>query len=323
MVTIQPFEYEKTTAFKERVQIANKVNEIISLFNELDIESKINIFNEEIAIINTKITEINNAINEVNTAVNTVEGYNTRLTNVENESSSNTAKIGVLENKDLENVKLSGNQTIEDIKTYSKSPIVPNPPSGDTSTKAVNTNWISQTGDNAPNNLVHKSGNETILGLKSYENIQAPNTIQRNNTYSSEKNKWCKMLTFPTGTSRNYIFIFHSNEGAWPCFGMLHVENDYGGMPRAYWIIRKYNNEGNSTFNTANSVAITSGLTEGRYDLWVKSGQVPINGGVFIAVSSLKSLNDVNYPNTKEYVDDITQVGATNIYYAQDYPYGF
>lgn len=182
MVTIQPFEYEKTTAFKERVQIANKVNELIGLFNELDIESKINIFNEEIAIINTKITEINKALNDVNNAVNTVEGYNTRLTSVENESisldarldniepvvSSNTAKIGVLENKDLENMKLSGNQTIEDIKTYVKSPIVPNPPSGDTSTKAVNTNWISQTGNNAPNNLIHKSGNETRQGTLTF-----------------------------------------------------------------------------------------------------------------------------------------------------------
>lgn len=179
MVTIQPFQYEKTTAFKERVQIANKVNEIISLFNELDIESKINIFNEEIVIINGKITEINNALNEVNTAVTTVEGYNTRLTSVENESisldarldniepvvSSNTAKIGVLEKKDLENVKLSGNQTIENIKTFSNSPIVPNPPSGDTSTKAVNANWISQTGDSAPNNLLHKTGDETKSGI--------------------------------------------------------------------------------------------------------------------------------------------------------------
>lgn len=191
MVTIQPFQYEKTTAFKERVQIANKVNEIINLFNELDIESKINEFNQEIIIINGKITEINNALNEVNTAVNTVEGYNTRLTSVENESisldarldniepviSSNTAKIGVLETKDLENVKLSGNQTIENIKTFSNSPIVPNPPSGDTSTKAVNTNWISQTGDSAPNNLVHKSGNETrILAIKRFQNLQTDGT---------------------------------------------------------------------------------------------------------------------------------------------------
>lgn len=33
MVIIQPFEYEKTTAFKERVQIVNKVNEIIEYLN--------------------------------------------------------------------------------------------------------------------------------------------------------------------------------------------------------------------------------------------------------------------------------------------------
>lgn len=189
MVIIQPFQYEKTTAFKERVQIANKVNEIINLFNELDIESKINIFNEEIVIINTKITEINNALNEVNSAVNTVEGYNTRLTSVENESisldarldniepvvSSNTAKIGVLENKDLENVKLSGNQTIENIKTFSSSPIVPNPPNGDTSTKAVNTNWISQTGDSSPNNLAHRTGDETFNGWKTITNLKTSN----------------------------------------------------------------------------------------------------------------------------------------------------
>lgn len=102
MVTIQPFEYEKTTAFKERVQIANKVNEIISLFNELDIESKINIFNEEIAIINTKITEINNALNEVNIAINTVEGYDNRLIAVENKNNEQDSEINKIENETIE-----------------------------------------------------------------------------------------------------------------------------------------------------------------------------------------------------------------------------
>ena len=34
MVIIQPFDYEKITAFKERVQIVNKVNEIIEYLNE-------------------------------------------------------------------------------------------------------------------------------------------------------------------------------------------------------------------------------------------------------------------------------------------------
>lgn len=195
------------------------------------------------------------------------------------------------------------------------------PESGATDKTLVTANWVSQTGDSGPNNLVHRSGNETILGEKSFETIQSPNTIQRNK-YASENNKWCKMLTFPTGTSRNYIFVFHSAEGAWPSFGMLQVENDYGGFPRAYWITRRYNNQINSTFNTADSVAITRGLTDGRYDLWIKGSKVIVNGGAFIATLGTKTINDINYPSVKEYVDDITQVGATDIYYAQDYPFG-
>lgn len=162
MVIIQPFEYEKTTAFKERVQIANKVNEIIDLFNELDIESKINIFNEEIEIINGKIAEIDSKIVEVDNAVAVVEGYNTRLTSVENESVSLDARLDNLEprvtatenknneqdtqissivsnvtnltnrvtisenniteltNKDLQNVKLNIDQTINSTKYIKK-----------------------------------------------------------------------------------------------------------------------------------------------------------------------------------------------------------
>ena len=109
MVIIQPFEYEKTTAFKERVQIANKVNEIIDLFNELDIESKINIFNEEIEIINGKIAEIDSKIVEVDNAVAVVEGYNTRLTSVENESVSLDARLDNLEPRVTANETLSSN----------------------------------------------------------------------------------------------------------------------------------------------------------------------------------------------------------------------
>lgn len=95
MVTIQPFEYEKTTAFKERVQIANKVNEIISLFNNLDIENK--------------ITEINNALNDVNVAVNTVEGYDNRLIAVESKNNEQDSKIT---NNQTEINKIE-NETIE------------------------------------------------------------------------------------------------------------------------------------------------------------------------------------------------------------------
>lgn len=40
------------------------------------------------------------------------------------------------------------------------------PASGATNKTLVTANWVSQTGDSAPNNLVHKTGNESIAGVK-------------------------------------------------------------------------------------------------------------------------------------------------------------
>lgn len=42
------------------------------------------------------------------------------------------------------------------------------PASGATDKTLVTANWVSQTGDSAPNNLVHKSGNEDVAGKKTF-----------------------------------------------------------------------------------------------------------------------------------------------------------
>ena len=153
MVIIQPFEYEKTTAFKERVQIANKVNEIINLFNDLDIESKINIFNEEIEIINGKIAEINSKIIEVNNAVDIVNGYNTRLTSVENESVSLDARLDNLEPR----------VTITENKNTEQDTQITNLVTRVTATETKNTEQ-----DTEINNI--KNGNITFNGIKTFNN---------------------------------------------------------------------------------------------------------------------------------------------------------
>ena len=46
---------------------------------------------------------------------------------------------------------------------------VADPVSGSTSQTVATTNWVSQTGNSAPNNLVHRTGNETITGTKTFE----------------------------------------------------------------------------------------------------------------------------------------------------------
>ena len=45
------------------------------------------------------------------------------------------------------------------------------PASGDTSQKVATTNWVSQTGDSSPNNLVHRTGNERIYNIKTFSSI--------------------------------------------------------------------------------------------------------------------------------------------------------
>jgi hypothetical protein len=51
-----------------------------------------------------------------------------------------------------------------------------NPPSGSTDNTLATTNWISQTGDGSPNNLVHRTGTETISGNKSFSGLRVHGT---------------------------------------------------------------------------------------------------------------------------------------------------
>lgn len=53
-----------------------------------------------------------------------------------------------------------------------------NPASGATDTTLVTANWISQTGDSAPNNAVHRNGDETVNGTKKMENIINVNSLE-------------------------------------------------------------------------------------------------------------------------------------------------
>lgn len=80
--------------------------------------------------------------------------------------------------KDAQNVKLTGDQSIDGIKSFNTSPIVPDTPNGFTS--AVNVNYVDNSVymDDTVNNIVHKDGYEKITGVK--VNTQ-PLYLQREN----------------------------------------------------------------------------------------------------------------------------------------------
>ena len=59
------------------------------------------------------------------------------------------------------------------------------PAAGATDKTLVTANWVSQTGDSGPNNLVHKTGNETILNRKTFTEL-SQTILSGSATYSNE-----------------------------------------------------------------------------------------------------------------------------------------
>lgn len=89
------------------------------------------------------ITELGNRVTGVNDALVTVG-----------------TRVDALEAKDSNNVKLSG-VNVQAIQGTLKAN---DPANGATDKTLVTANWVSQTGENAPNNLIHRNGNETRYG---------------------------------------------------------------------------------------------------------------------------------------------------------------
>ena len=70
-----------------------------------------------------------------------------------------------VDDQDALNVKLAGNQTVADVKTFSSSPVVPTVATGTADTKAANGTKVKNELDNyAP--MVRTTGNQTVGGVK-------------------------------------------------------------------------------------------------------------------------------------------------------------
>lgn len=67
------------------------------------------------------------------------------------------------------------------------------PDAGATDKTLVTANWVSQTGDNAPNNLVHRNGNETVLNRKNSAFIA--NNFCEIDAFVTSRTGWHKIYT--------------------------------------------------------------------------------------------------------------------------------
>ena len=127
---IEPFQFNRSTAFSERVQLANKVNEIIAGINQIgdipelesritELTAKVSELEESIGNTDTSLAELENRVNalisEVNTTVkqsisaleSEVDGIDTRLTTAEGTISEHGTEIDGLLKEVIDSVAMT------------------------------------------------------------------------------------------------------------------------------------------------------------------------------------------------------------------------
>lgn len=148
---------------------------------------------------------------------------------------------------DAQNVKLSGAQTVGGVKTFTAIPIVPTPAAGSTDGSVPNTNWISQTGDSGPNNLIHKTGAETKNGKFTINDgmIGYQNDWHQTDKPGMNLNDYCIFAKIPGGYGGRYQIIDFCQSSNTACaYGRLMLRRNASAiMP--VWLYRKGNGANN------------------------------------------------------------------------------
>ena len=160
------------------------------------------------------------------------------------------------------------------------------PASGATDRSLTTANWISQTGDSAPNNLIHKSGNETKNGTLTLNNgfKGYPFDWHFTNKTGQAIGEYCIFAEIETDYNGRFLVIdFTQGSNTATAYGRL-VFKCNKTVPAPIWAFRKTNGSNNPLSSTAIHV-ISDGAK--LYLAWKK--EVPY--GLVVACEML----DINY----------------------------
>lgn len=155
MVTIQPLKQQYLTALKERQQIINKLNEIITGLNGIDFGDLTN--------IHTELITIRESIEQIESAIESVDN---RLTSANIEITDIEAHLNEFE-QETEDVLQSKVNKSGDTMTGNLS--IPLTSTGTRDSYAVNGGRVQNDLDNYAF-MVRTSGNQIIAGVKTFTN---------------------------------------------------------------------------------------------------------------------------------------------------------
>lgn len=198
---------------------------------------------------------------------------------------------------------------------------VANPPSGDTGTYVPNTNWISQTGDSSPNNLVHRTGNETINGIKTFgQGIIAYPEGWHPCATTTPQNKWgifAKIICSSIGAY--HIFEFTQSSNTATAYGRLMV-HEQANAPSPVWLERAGQGANNPLSNSNDIVVLSDGT-----DLYLAWKCIPPYGRLVcresfgMSYSAVRSINyNVTY-YTNEQATILDNLNGYTVYEPLDY----
>ena len=143
------------------------------------------------------------------------------------------------------------------------------PASGATDKTLTTANWISQTGDSAPNNLIHKTGNENrpngVLTTQ-YMGMTLPTPI-----VASAIGVWIRWIQFNSAYSENHIVEMlgkNANNGTFYC--MFAVAGG-GNFSRYAKILEAGPN------NAGFKIAILRNTNTNAHEIWIYAAQTLTN----------------------------------------------
>lgn len=167
MVTIEPIKNQYLTALKERQQIIDKLNEIISGLNALNFDDLTTIQAELVAIReslqtqNTAITEINNSIGQIKTELTS---FDNRLITLNTNIEDTKSNLNSFENDTALNLQSKVNKNGD---TMTGNLGIPTTTTGARNNLAVNGERLQNDLDNyAP--MVRTTGNKVISGVTEF-----------------------------------------------------------------------------------------------------------------------------------------------------------
>lgn len=179
------------------------------------------------------------------------------------------------------------------------------PAAGATDKTLVTANWVSQTGDSAPNNLIHRTGNEKVLGMKqglwfgvlfdTFPNAESPN-------------KWLRYMAFDTRYDISITEIIGTKANNGLCYARA-ITSGVGEYLRIYPID---NIPGVSNIK----VALGINTTTQKMEIWIFTSSNALNvNGLRFYNRSYDTLNNqkAEYFNT-EY-DELPSEGYTEFVY--------